>query len=205
MRMEDGKKGQSDYMTAIRAWEMRTGWLRRVSNRFGLQGKLVICFLLLLSAALGGSSGMYLRQSRRQLSDMIGEQARQISSALALASKSNNGMKPVPELHRMGQDLLKSRNILFVGFLDADGTLIDVAAREAELHGTALAELRKSTHALMQVHQEHSERLGDYSGVIAPIVGAQDAPAVSEPGFDHSYGNPDPPPPSTMLLGYVAV
>src|SRR5687768_8251907 len=205
MRMADGKNVKSDYMAAIRAWELRTGWLRRISNRFGLQGKLVICFLLLLSAALGGSSAMYLRQSRRQLSDMIGEQARQISAALALASKSANGMKPAAELRRMGQDLLKSRNILFVGFLDATGTPIDLAAREAEFPVADFAEVRKGTHALMQVHQEHSETFGDYSCVVAPILGVQDVPSASEPGFEHTYEQSDAPPPSTKLLGYVAV
>ena len=97
-----------DYLAVARAWEQRTGWLRRLSNRFGLQGKLVICFLLLLTGALGGSSMMYLRQSKQQLSDMIGEQARQISSALALASKTADGLKPAPELHRIGQDLRRT-------------------------------------------------------------------------------------------------
>src|SRR5688500_2965331 len=115
------RTAKPDYMDAMRRWERRAGWLRRISNRFGLQGKLVICFLLLLTGALGGSSMMYLRQSKQQLSDMIGEQARQISSALALASKTADGMKPNPELQRIGKDLLNSRNILFVGFLDAEG------------------------------------------------------------------------------------
>src|SRR5688500_15247780 len=132
MRMADGKNVKSDYMAAIRAWELRTGWLRRISNRFGLQGKLVICFMLLLSAALGGSSYMFLSESRKQLGDMMGEQGRQISSALALASKPAMATRNRAELKAIGKDLLKSRNILFVAFTDVDNRPVAMASRDPD-------------------------------------------------------------------------
>jgi signal transduction histidine kinase len=194
----------SDYVAAVRAWERRTGLLRRISNRFGLQGKLVICFLLLLSAALGGSSWVYLRQSKRQLSDMIGEQARQISYALAMASKSANGVKPAAELHRIGRDLLDSRNILFVGFLDANGKPIDIASRNPSFNPADLADVWRSSKSLMQVHLEHSPEFGDYTAVVAPILGASGGSAIEPEAHERDEYDPGAPE-SPKLLGYVAV
>src|SRR5829696_2828018 len=130
--MESAPQDKLDYAVAIRSWMQRAPWYRRFSNRFGLQGKLVLCFMLLLSIALGGSSYMFLSQSRKQLGDMIGEQGRQISSALALASKPAMLTGNRSELRRIGQDLLKSRNILFVAFTDTENKSVAMASRDPD-------------------------------------------------------------------------
>ncbi|HEV2293747.1 MAG TPA: ATP-binding protein [Tepidisphaeraceae bacterium] len=157
-----------DYTDAMRSWLRRAPWYRRVSNRFGLQGKLVLCIMLLISLGLGASSYMFLNQSRRQLGDMIGEQGRQISSALALASKSAMTTRNRPELERIGHDLLKSRNILFVAFTDVDNRSVAMASRDPDF--TLNTRDGGNTQSLMQVRPMHSATMGEYIEVVAPIL-----------------------------------
>src|SRR5436190_6299294 len=97
---------------------------RGLAMRLGLQGKLILAFMFILSIALGSTCWVFVSQSNRQLEDIMGEQARQISYALALASKPSLEARESAELRQMGQDLLKSRNILFVAFTDQNGNPI---------------------------------------------------------------------------------
>jgi hypothetical protein len=75
--------------------------------RLGLQGKLISAFMLILSVALGSTCWLFVSQSNSRLEDIMGEQARQISSALALASKPSLAANDATELRQIGQDLLK--------------------------------------------------------------------------------------------------
>src|SRR4051812_2139515 len=95
-----------DYHDAVRSWEERAPWYRRTSARIGLQGKLVICFFILLAAGMGGSCWIFISQSSASLADMMGEQARQMSYALSLASKPALSEGHKDELYRIGQDLI---------------------------------------------------------------------------------------------------
>ncbi len=203
--MESAPRENFDYADALQSWMRRAPWYRRFSNRFGLQGKLVICFMLLLSVALGGSSYMYLSQSREQLDDMIGEQGRQISSALALASKSAMTTRNRTELERIGQDLLKSRNILFVAFTDTGNRHVALASRDPDFkldprNGPGGG----STQSLMQVRPMRSATLGEYIEVVAPILHVGPAATGSA---RPEYAGPFPltSQPGTKLLGFVTV
>jgi signal transduction histidine kinase len=192
--METAPADKFDYTGAIRTWMERAPWYRRFSQRFGLQGKLVLCFMLLLSVALGGSSYMYLNQSRKQLGDMIGEQGRQISSALALASQPAMITRNGNELRRIGQDLLKSRNILFVAFTDAENKPVAMASRDPDFTFSAKEGFSGNAQSLMQVRAMQSDTLGEYLEVVAPILHV--APAGPSSSSSHS---------GTKLLGYVTV
>lgn len=198
--------GEIDYDAMIRTWQRRAPWFRRVFARFGLQGKLVLCFMLLLSSALGSTCWMFLRQSSSQISDMIGEQAVQISSALALASNSAIRDNNEPELRRIGQDLLRSRNILFVGFLDANNKPVAVASRDPDFTKSDLARLQLDTKSLMQVRSRSSAVFADYVEVVAPILSVSTA-ATSTPAA--ATTDPAAVPmiagTGTQLVGYVAV
>ena len=55
---------QPDYSDAIQRWLASTPWWRRVTARLGLQGKLVICFMLLLVFTLTCSYWLFLKESR---------------------------------------------------------------------------------------------------------------------------------------------
>src|SRR5262245_58171724 len=112
----------------VQAWERRAPWYRRFSARLGLQGKLVTTFMLLLSAGLGTASLMFTSETSGTISDLMGEQARQLSTSLALGSRAALDTGNAGELSRMGQDLIKSRNILFVAFLDSEARPIALAS-----------------------------------------------------------------------------
>jgi signal transduction histidine kinase len=171
----------------------RGGAWRRASHRLGLQGKLVICFMLLLTAALGFSSFMFLRQSSKQIADVIGEQARQTSIALALATRESMARNNADELTRTGRDLLRSRNILYVGFLDVANRPVALASRQDDFKLSDLGKMTHVTESLMQVRPKRSDLFGDHLEMVAPILNLP--PASADP-FAQA---------GTRLLGYVIV
>lgn len=178
-------------------------WHRGVLMRIGLQGKLILAFMFILSVALGSVCWLFVTQSNQRLEDMMGEQARQISSALALASKAPLAANESHELREIGQDLLKSRNILFVAFLDHNGAPIAMSSRDPDFTWESLPFLKHRTMALMQVYQETSPVFGRYAAVTAPVLN------VSSPMNPHEGANPaltpGAPDAGTKLLGYVSV
>ncbi|MDB5323446.1 MAG: putative two-component system sensor histidine kinase [Phycisphaerales bacterium] len=170
--------------------------------RLGLQGKLISAFMLILSVALGSTCWLFVSQSNSRLEDIMGEQARQISSALALASKPSLAANDATELRTIGQDLLKSRNILFVAFLDHTGAPIAMSSRDPDFSWDSLPFLKHRTMALMQVYQETAPVLGRYAVVTAPVLN------VSSPMSGHDVPTtltPGAPEAGTKLLGYVSV
>src|SRR4051812_12479403 len=175
---------------------------RSLFMRLGLQGKLISAFMLILSIALGSTCWLFVSQSNSRLEDIMGEQARQISSALALASKPSLAANDASELRQIGQDLLKSRNILFVAFLDQTGSPIAMSSRDPDFSWDSLPFLKHRTMALMQVYQETAPVLGRYAVVTAPVLN------VSSPMAGHDIPTtltPGAPEAGTKLLGYVSV
>jgi signal transduction histidine kinase len=148
---------------------------------------------------------MFLHQSSRQLADMIGEQGRQISSALALASKPAMTTRNRAELNRIGQDLLKSRNILFVAFTDLQNQPVALASRDPEFKLDAReggVGGGSDTQSLMQVRPMRSATFGDYIEVVAPILHVAPGSARRE---DMSPTPLLAPNSGTKLLGFVTV
>ena len=164
--------------------------------RLGLQGKLILCFLYMLAIVLGTSCWIFGRQSSMRVSGIMGEQARQISYALSLASKPLMESGQTGELKRIGADLLKTRNIVFVCYLDRAGKSIALSSHDPDFNWEALSPLRNNTQALMQIHHQHSPVMGDYLAVMSPILTVpasvpSTGPAASDKG--------------AQLLGYVVV
>jgi signal transduction histidine kinase len=178
------------YDEPICNWRQRAPWYRRFSARLGLQGKIVLSFMSLLSMGLAVSCWMFASKSAEQLSDVMGEQVRQLSSALALSGEEDVRTHDLLELRRLAQELIKSRNILFVGFLDPDSKPLALASRDLEFGLRNITVAQGSTQSLMQVHQRNSPLFGDYLEVVAPIL--------STPGISSQAG-------SQRLLGFVAV
>jgi signal transduction histidine kinase len=167
--------------------------------RLGLQGKLISAFMLILIVALAATCWVFVSQSNSRLEDIMGEQARQISSALALASKPSLASNETAELRAIGQDLLKSRNILFVAFLDRNGAPITMSSRDPDFSWDTLPFRQNRTMALMQVYQENAPVLGRYAVVTAPVLN------VSTPTGAQDPLTPGAPEAGTKLLGYVSV
>jgi signal transduction histidine kinase len=95
------------------------------------------------------------------------------------------------DLNRRGRELIKSRNILFVGFLDANARPKVLASRDLDF---ALANLTFDSQSLMQVSRRESPTFGQYLEVMAPIL------SIPSPGEEEPRGVG-----RTRLLGYVAV
>src|SRR5882672_2164274 len=157
----------------------------------GLQGKLILAFSMLLMIGLSTSSWMFVKKSRETLEDILGEQARQISQTLAMAAASPYGGNDIEELQRLGKELLKGRNLVLVGFFDADGKALAVECRDPEFAMQRMvgAEASKSgTHDLMQVRQRFYPTLGSFLQINAPV-------------FDMQRKTGDGP----KLLGYLTI
>ena len=172
-------------------------------QRIGLQGKLIFAFMLMLTLALGSSCWLFVSHSTRRLSDIMGEQARQISYALALSSKSSVESNDVRELKQIGDDLLKSRNILFVAFLDKNAKPICLASRDPDFTWAHLPFLKDRTSTLMRVHEGSSPALGRYAAVTAPVL--NNPVPLLQGGGPSAKGLAHEPAAATRLLGYVSV
>lgn len=137
----------------------------------GLQGKLIVAFLLLLSVALGGSCWTFYTHSRERLSDVSGEQARQLSSTLALGAADELRLGNLKALESIAQDLIRSRNILFVAFLDQEGRAVATASRDPDFYVQRGKFGPTETRELLQAHQRQSALFGPYVEVLAPVLG----------------------------------
>lgn len=123
----------------------------------------------------------------------MGEQARQMSYALALASKPALVSGQAGELTRVGQDLLKARNIVFVAFLDAEARPLAQASRDPDFTWSQNRRIDHNIQSLMQVQHRTSPVLGDYLEIAAPVLSV---PTLSSVAVTSS---------STRLLGYVVL
>ena len=133
-RQRHGKKQihKPSMMPRLKSWSQRASYLRRFSSRIGLQGKLLLCFFLLILTCAGTNCWMFARQSGQQLNDIMAAQARQLCSGLALSSEENIDHGRWGELTRTGQDLIKSRDILFVGFMNENFETRALASRDLD-------------------------------------------------------------------------
>jgi len=171
---------------------------RARGGQVSLQGKIILCFAVLLGLCVTGSCWMFVTQSERRLVDMMGEQARQLACTLALASKDELRGGRVPELSRMAQDLIKSRNIVFAGFLDTNFKLITLASRDQDWSlQEANAGGPRTAQMLLQPCPGSSRVFGDYLEVVAPVLST---PIVMLGSGEDSAHAVEP-----RLLGYVTV
>src|SRR5687767_6324975 len=83
--------------------------LFRITPRTGLQGKLVLCFMFLLTVALGASCWLFFTETRDAFDRMAGEQARQLSRTLAMGSEPPLERQATGELQRIGTELMKNK------------------------------------------------------------------------------------------------
>jgi hypothetical protein len=158
----------------------------------GLQGRLVAAFILLLMLGLEADGLLYASQTRERLVALLGEQARQLAWGLSLASQQPLAGGQTTQLRQIGQDMLRTRNVLFVVFYDANFHPVAFAHRDPDYTASDLTLKVVRPSALMQTHLDSSPVLGDFVQVVAPILGPR---PISKFG---SAGN-------QRLLGYVAV
>src|SRR5215210_2716881 len=81
-------KPDPDYESPILSWERKVPWYRRVSGRTGLQGKLVLSFMFLLTVSLGSSCWLFLTESHVVLDRIMSDQAVAVAQTLAMAGET---------------------------------------------------------------------------------------------------------------------
>ena len=166
----------------------------RLTAGTGLQGKLVLCFFFLLAAALGASCWLFVTETRAAFDFMAGEQARQLSRTLAMASEPPLERGDEHELQRIGAELTRNQGLVAVAFFDAAGRQLAVSSRDPNVEragATFFPNPRDRTADLRQVGQRWTATLGRYAELTAPVIQT----SVGGPG-----GRP-----AGHVLGYVTV
>ena len=134
----------------------------------------------------------------------MGDQAKQISFALSLATKSSMEERNHDELKRVGLDLLKAQNIVFVAFLDAEGRSMALASRDPEFQWDKVSLQRNDMSNLTQVRRGESPALGEYLAVMTPVFNTSASSPMPSP--TRQTGKPGTSAAGSLrLLGYVVV
>jgi signal transduction histidine kinase len=185
--MTDAPNPKSDYEASIRTWERKVPLYRRISARTGLQGKLVLSFMFLLTVSLGSSCWLFLTESRVVLDRVMSEQARAISHTLAMASETPLDRGDLGELDRIGRDLLKNRDLVAVAFHRASGELMSVACQDPRLTAAArtfLPDPRAEVANASEAQRRWTPALGGYVQSTAPVTAHHPtaAGAARQPG-----------------------
>jgi signal transduction histidine kinase len=160
--------------------ELRSRWLHRRGSgmNFGLQGKLLLSFLALIALALGSSSWLSSGQNEDQLNTLMSEQARLMAYTLSLAAEPALEHGKKAELETIGQDLLKSRNLLYVAFLDADKKPVAMANRYADFVWKDTGSIGTHSNANEAPQLRNSDQFGDYLDIATPVI----QKAIQKPG-----------------------
>lgn len=159
----------------------------------GLQGKLIISFLGLLTVGLASSCWLFATQSHDELTDVMSQQATLVAYTLARAAEPSLAGNRQAELQKIGRDLLNTRSILYVAFLDANRNPIALANRYVDFSWKDVRPFDADTQSLYRVHPQNSRAFGEYVDVFAPVIAQSHAPAAT------------PDDRSSPILGYVAV
>ncbi len=149
----------------------RRPWYRTISQRIGLQAKLIVAFVILIGLSLGSYCWVSLRASRIQLVSNLASEARQTSSSLAITSVDAIRSGQLRSLYAVARELVRSgHNILFVSVSGPDGIPILTEAR-GEKYVVSRFDL-SNLAALGTPVVEHSPRWDDYLTCTSPIFGS---------------------------------
>jgi signal transduction histidine kinase len=188
-------------MNANRSAQLGSTGARRDTHRLpragiwqpGLQGKLIISFLGLLTVGLASSCWLFATQSHEELTDVMSQQATLVAYTLARAAEPSLVAGKQAELQKIGHDLLNTRNILYVAFLDADRKPIALANRYVDFSWKDVRPFDADAQSMYRVHPQNSRAFGEYVDVFAPVI-------TQAHNRSATAGNKTSP-----VLGYVAV
>ena len=172
---------RAEYQTHVRSWERRSPWLRRISARTGLQGKLVLSFMFLLVLTLGAASVQFMVESRQMTAEVLGGKAETIAGAVAVAAEAALARGDVAELDVLGRKLLRDRDLVGLAFFTPSGQLLASSWQDGDPNGlrARLVHNPRANPDNAYGAQSHSDAvLGKYVEASAPVrVGATGAAA----------------------------
>ena len=140
---------------------------RRLSERLGLQGKLVVSFSMLLAIAIGSCTFIFVFKMRERLGDLMAEQATTLAKSLATSSGQALGANRLDELKRICVDLNDARNVRFVAVVDGAGKTIAWAGGSSTY--VAPGDVM-STGKFLRPTEKTSAAFGRYLEVTAPVL-----------------------------------
>jgi signal transduction histidine kinase len=195
---------RTNYDALIRSWTQHVPWYRRITARLGLQGKLVICFTILLVVALGVCTWVSVRFCRQRLSEVMVDQAQQLSATLALASQHDMARGRVDALQRLAEAMVRSQNVLLGGFLDPSGRAVAVSSHSAHFGAKELGAIRHDPEHLMRVEAAQTADFGDFLEIVAPVIAMPDeTPAQATDGA--ATGSAGVAAHGESLIGYLVL
>jgi signal transduction histidine kinase len=135
----------------------------------GLQGKLTVAFGALLTIALSSACWLFGTRSGAQLDTMLGDQARLVAYTLSLAAEPYLLSGHPKPLATIGHDLLDTRNVLYVAFLDANGKPVELANRYVDFGWANVAAVNPDATTLYVLHPPPHPVFGEHVDVYAPV------------------------------------
>jgi signal transduction histidine kinase len=135
----------------------------------GVQGRLTLAFGVLLTAALSSACWLFASRSGAQLDDMLGEQARLVAYTLSIAAEPPLYAGQHRQLATIGHDLLNTRNVLYVAFLDASGKPVELAKRYVDFGWSNVAKVDPAATSLYVQRPPPSPVFGEHVDVYAPV------------------------------------
>jgi signal transduction histidine kinase len=150
--------------------------------RNGLQGKLILTFAALVTISLACSCWLFATQSGQQISDSMGDQARQMAYTLSLASAPAYLHKNREELKQISNELLKTRNILYIAFYDDKQRQLTLAGRYASFAWANVNPITKDGELIPVAHAADEDPFGEHIDVFAQIKSKND-PAAPTMGY----------------------
>jgi len=162
---------QSDKTPTTRTLPRRI--LPRLTVGTGLQGNLVICFLVLLASTLGASCWLFVSESHESFHVMAVQHARQLSQTLAMASEPPLQRGDAAELQRIGAELMRTRGVVAVAFFDPFGKQLAVASLDPDVERadqSYFSNPRERSIALSTPTDGWTASLGRYVEMTVPVA-----------------------------------
>lgn len=168
----------------VRQWERRAPWYRRISGKTGLQGKLVLSFMFLLTLTMGSALWLFLAEGHAGLDRVMSQQALAVAQALGMASEAPLARRDTADLNRIGRDLLRTSELIAVAFYGPKGEMLALSTRQADMDAVRadlLPNPRDQMGELLIAHKRQSAALGAYTQVTAPVTTARHWPESGRP------------------------
>ncbi|MDP9174274.1 MAG: ATP-binding protein [Planctomycetota bacterium] len=150
----------------------------------------MVALLWVLTLTLGVTCWVWASQVRNRVNDIMGEQARQIASTLALAAEPSMDLGDGSRLRAF---MMGTRNIVFIALFNAEGKNTGIAYRDPHYSSDVPVLHRPDVESLTQVRRGKLRVLGEFLEVCAPVMrwNKISPRAANAPG--------------SHLVGYVAV
>jgi signal transduction histidine kinase len=168
--------------SALERYYQKKPWYRKISQRLGLQTKLIVTFILLIVLAIGSFLMLSLQDYQDRMIGSLTGEAQQISLALSTLHKESVSERRTGELIAIANELVRSSyNIVEVTYFDEAGT--PLASRT-----------RKSVPVTAGIDTRNAQELGQ--AVRGKAGAGEECVSVLSPVYSPTGGR---------IIGYVRV